>query len=622
MLKIMRSNTKWIMVVVAVCFVAMIIFAWGMDITGDRTGTQAGNIGSINGEDIPYSVYKNVVDMQMQQYGGSNKLEITQQRRIHEESWNTLVQQKVIEQEILSRKISYTDQELVNFMRSNPPQIAFSPELASLFQENGQFSMERYQAFLNPQNLENPQTAQLLQYIEMEAASRLPAMKFQNSLTAAIMVTDSQVRDFWLTDNDKRKADFVFVDNNSIPQDSVAVSTDELTAFFNDNKNDYKKEARRVVASVFIPLAASSADSGEVYDISKLLMEKLASGSSFEELANEYSDDPGNTAQDGSKRGGELGFFGKGRMVPAFDEAVFKLNEGEISRPVTTRFGIHIIRADSLKHSADDPTVVEEVKASHILLRIQPSRDTRDAVEARVTGFRDAVTEGAAFAAQAATNNLNVMMSPPFDKKALTVPGIMGSTTLQVNRAFSGKKGEILQVFFTETGYFIMTLQESLSAGVPDIAEVRGEVERDHLKVVNAKKANEIVTRVYARMNAGKTLEEAVTEDEFKGMQFRTADINRTYYLRGLGTMNAFVAKLFKLSNSGDNTGIFANEDGAGIAVLTEITAIDEAVFEQEKDAIRTRFETEQRNEFVSRYIQGLVDEAKIVDNRHIYITL
>ncbi len=624
MLKTMRTNTKWIMIVVAVCFVGMIIFAWGMDITGSRSGGGAtGIVGSINGDKIPWNTYKNIVDNQLQQYGGGNRLPLAQQRRVYEEAWNSIITQKVVEQEIAKRKITYTDQELVNFMRNNPPQIAYSPNLAPLFQdENGQFSMAKYQAFLNPQNLQNPQSAQLLQYIEMEAAGRLPAMKFQDSLTNAIQISDTQVRDQWLMENEKRNMSYFFINANSVPAETVTVDEAGAKAYFEANKDDFKKEARRTVDYVFVPLQASAADSAEVRDVAKMLMGKIKTGTDFATLANEYSDDPGNTGANGEKKGGDLGLFGKGRMVPAFEEAVFGLKPGEVSEPVETRFGIHIIKCDSLTYKKDAPKEVDQVKASHILLRIEPSRETRDMVEGKVTAFREAVEGGSSFADRAAADGMQILTSVPLEKDIPSIPGIMGSTKINVNRVFAAKKGDLIQVYYTENGYYLMSLGEILHAGIPAFEDVKTDVESQYRKTLQAKEAEKIAARINDRIKAGKTIKEAVDEDEFKKVDLKVADVYKNLFISGLGAKNLFVAKMFQLENPGDSTGIFVDDNGAGIAVLNEIKEIDEAAFETAKENIRTRLLSEKRNQILSSYVQKLIDDADIVDHRHLYVGL
>ena len=71
----------------------------------------------------------------------------------------------------------------------------------------------------------------------------------------------------------------------------------------------------------------------------KELMEKLRNGANFEELAMQFSKCPS-----GKKAGGDLGFFGKGKMIPQFENTAFKLKTGEIAGPVKTQFGYHIIK--------------------------------------------------------------------------------------------------------------------------------------------------------------------------------------------------------------------------------------------------------------------------------------
>jgi parvulin-like peptidyl-prolyl isomerase len=73
-------------------------------------------------------------------------------------------------------------------------------------------------------------------------------------------------------------------------------------------------------------------------DTAKDIKSKLDNGASFEELAKEYSKDPGSKA-----RGGDLGWFGAGQMVKEFEDAAFGLKKGEVSEPVQSDFGWHVI---------------------------------------------------------------------------------------------------------------------------------------------------------------------------------------------------------------------------------------------------------------------------------------
>jgi len=622
MLKTLRTNTKWIMVIVAVCFIGMIIFAWGMDITGRRSGVQAGIVGSINGEDVPKNVYDNYIKNQRQMYAGNSRVTLDQERRIHEETWNTIVSQTVISQDIRKRDIQYTDRELVNFMRTNPPQFVNQEQLAPLFRENNQFSISKYQAFLNPENLKNPQTAQILNYIEMDARNRLPAMKFQESLTSGVKITEAQVRERWLRENEKRNVDWLFVNANTVTAVGTTVDPSEVRAYFESHKNDYTRGKRRILASVFFRLAATAQDSADVIDQAEMLVERTRSGADFAELANEYTDDPGNTDGNGIRQGGNLGFFAKGRMIPAFEEVAFSLKPGEISDPVITRFGCHVIKVDSIRYKQDDPKTIDQVKARHILLNIDPSGNTRESIESAVTSFREAVQEGTDFLIRAQMDSLEVLRTFPFENEAQAVPGLQGSSLLLVHRAYEAKVGEVLPVFVTDAGYYIMRVEDELPDGVPPFEEVQNEVERDFRREIRAAFTEEVVKRIHARMQGGMSLKEAVETDDYKEAQVSSGEVYRSYYVPGLGSMNALMASIFTLDNSGDTTGPVVTEFGTGIAVLNSVIPVQEDLYEEARTQLKRQMESELKNDVISRYVDSLVESADIVDHRHIFLGL
>jgi peptidyl-prolyl cis-trans isomerase C len=95
------------------------------------------------------------------------------------------------------------------------------------------------------------------------------------------------------------------------------------------------------------------------------IFEKIAHGSDFAQLARQHSKDPGSKDQ-----GGELGFFGRGQMVPQFEEAAFKLKPGEVSQPFESQFGWHIVRVDDRRQRPAPPfEAVRDRVVAHMIHR-------------------------------------------------------------------------------------------------------------------------------------------------------------------------------------------------------------------------------------------------------------
>lgn len=141
----------------------------------------------------------------------------------------------------------------------------------------------------------------------------------------------------------------------------------------------------RHVGWIYLPVLPSGPDYDEVLEEMILIRERILSGESFEELAVEISDDGS------AVNGGYLGTFGLGQMTYAFEDAAFSLEVGEISEPVATTYGIHIIRLDN-RH--EDGTI----DASHILRIIPVDQDDIDCtVEQADSIYYDILTSGLSF---------------------------------------------------------------------------------------------------------------------------------------------------------------------------------------------------------------------------------
>ena len=123
--------------------------------------------------------------------------------------------------------------------------------------------------------------------------------------------------------------------------DQIAVTPEQVTAFYQDNPDQFRAgaqvRARHILISV--PEAGTAEARAEARGRAEDVLAQVQAGGDFEALAGEHSDDPGSAVA-----GGDLGYFGQGDMVPTFDEAAFSLAPGETSGLVESQFGFHIIR--------------------------------------------------------------------------------------------------------------------------------------------------------------------------------------------------------------------------------------------------------------------------------------
>jgi len=120
----------------------------------------------------------------------------------------------------------------------------------------------------------------------------------------------------------------------------------EIEKYYNEHKSEFLKPATVKARHILIMVAPDGKpeDITAALDKAKKIKKKLDGGADFAKLAAEYSDDPGS-----KNKGGNLGFFEKKWMVPAFSDTAFALKKGEISEPVKTQFGYHIIKVEDRK---------------------------------------------------------------------------------------------------------------------------------------------------------------------------------------------------------------------------------------------------------------------------------
>jgi len=294
-----------------------------------------------------------------------------QQRRLqqnlaekYDSEFDTVLKQSVLNQMIdrrlldnLAERLSYatTKGELNAIISMN-----------DLFLEDGKFSIDRYKQLLRLNGYTTKQyeeikakelTQNQIKYNLLDSAfvvpsqlERLKSLNDQqrqfnyivlnaNDYTEKVKVEEKSVKDYYSNQKEsffapeQVKIEFVELTIDGVAKD-VEVNDDELFNFYEDEKARFSTEEQRKAQHI---LLEDETTANKVYDL-------ITQGADFAKLAGEYSQDPGS-----KDNGGDLGFFTKGVMMPEFENQVFSMAVDELSAPIKTEFGHHIIKLTAIK---------------------------------------------------------------------------------------------------------------------------------------------------------------------------------------------------------------------------------------------------------------------------------
>jgi peptidyl-prolyl cis-trans isomerase D len=181
----------------------------------------------------------------------------------------------------------------------------------------------------------------------------LPVSKYQDATVAdeaAVKAYYDQHADRFMT-QEQVQVEYVELAASALTSDAVP-SDDALREFYEANKSQYQVPEERRASHILVQVPEGADEAAIKAARAKIdeLYKKIKAGASFEQLAKDNSDDPGS-----AELGGDLGYFGRGTMEPDFEKAVFSLKEGEVSEPVLTSFGYHIIKLTGIRAAKSKP---------------------------------------------------------------------------------------------------------------------------------------------------------------------------------------------------------------------------------------------------------------------------
>lgn len=597
MMQTMRQNMKVILWILVLAFIATIVFSWGMG--GFKGGgPQQGIVAKVNGVEIPVDRLENLIQQRYtyernQQEGDLSEYRIKQ---IRTEVWDELIRDMLIEQEVQKLGIRISDKEIAYLVQNNPPDFIRQNEH---FQTDGSFDPAKYQDFLR-----NPAAARDLMMLEESYRKSLPNQKFINQILAMATVSDQEAWEQYRDENLTGKAEYVLFATADSEVDSSAISEKRIEDYYFAHREDYRiPEKRRILYAVF-PEQPSREDSISILELARELKTRLDKGEDFAELAREYSDDRS------GENGGDLGFFGRGQMVPEFEEAAFSAKTGEIVGPVLSKFGYHLIKVTDRKTENG----AEQVRASHILLKLQPSADTRDQVRAAAEGFADEIKESD-FAEAAGIYNVKVDTSQFFERGS-TIPGI-GRLPAAVDFIFARPVGETGPPYQVRDGQVVFKIFDEQKERIQSLEEVKNSILAKLIEKESLSKAKERCSEFYQRIESPDQFEalanEAGMTPQVTDREFRFDD-----YIRDVGRDPAFTSTALSLEPGGVSRPV-EGDKGYYLIKLLEKSKVDSSAFLLRREEIRNQILVTKQNQLYADWLAKAKEKAKIQDYRYLY---
>jgi len=595
MMKAMRKLTKQILWIVIAAFVGTIIFAWGMEFS---TGKQKkGIIATVNGQDVHLTSFQYLYDQALKEAEKSEG-EVDEQtvNQIREEVWNRMVNEYLLQQETKKRDITVADEELYEYLKRFPPkEIMENPSFQT---KEGKFDYQKYlQALADPR----VPWDQLEPYVR----SNLSLSKLQQSVISLVRVTDEEVRQYYIDDNEKVKVKYLQVPVSQFLQSNLFVSDPEVQAYYQAHKEDFKSDQSANLNYVVFEKKPSDMDEEKTKEKLIDIKKEIEEGGDFAELAKEYSEDKGSAIN-----GGDLGWFGRGKMVEAFENAAFALKPGEMSEPVKTQFGWHLIKVFDTKEDEKG----KEIKASHILLKTQITQETLDQLKLEAEEFADRTKKSDLV--KVAQEEKRPVSSTGWFAKGGYIRGI--GTNAEVEEfAFTSKIGKTSPVIETSKAFYIFQVKERRPAGISPLEEVKGVINQKLSKAKADSLAYVEAQRIFAQIKVGKSLEEAAKDNN--AMYAETEELSRSPSASGIGNVPEFIGTSFSLSPQNPLSPPIKTDQGTFIIEFVSKTRIDDSLFASIKDSLSSVVLQNKQTQVYQDWFAQLRKSAKIEDHRSEY---
>ncbi|MDX8383573.1 MAG: SurA N-terminal domain-containing protein, partial [Ghiorsea sp.] len=604
MLESMRSHAQGWIAKVILGAIILSFALWGV---GDYfTGNQIETVAEIDGQAINNVDFAATYQRQLASYsnmlGDQFSKELADQLGVKNETIQTMINRRLMLVEAESLGLVVPDQALLGTVQSTPQ-----------FQESNGFSAARYQALTRQMGFQSARDyeAYLRQSIIIdtlqksisgnanisanEIKERFKA-KFEQRILAALVVSpddlqadievsDSQARDWYDAHLSQYQSplkvslEVVEINAEMLPTD-LEISDADIQASYQSRLEEYSEAEQRKASHILIRVANDAAA-----DVLAIAQEKiqaakarLDAGEAFADVAKDVSDDV--TASEG----GSLGFFAKGAMVEAFEDAVFnQLKVGEVSDVVQTQFGLHLIALNEIQATKVTPLAdVRDTIKQELLTQTQAEEAYRLSEELdNALGMEDSL-KAAAASVNLSVRNLGTLSA----ERALAEPLLRNSKELN-KKAFSAMPGDAIEIVELEQGHYVaLEVVQRFNPGDLAFEDVVARVYDDVRAAEAGKKAKSIANEILTAAKAGENID-ALAQDFAQPKYISKMVLNSGEGDSATWLSSDVLAAAFRTPNQQWVEAPLMTGQGVAIVFVKEVKDAAEDTFDAEKDNVR-----------------------------------
>ena len=608
----MRSRMQVVMWTILVLFVTSMAIGGlvgGASITDIFSGRQGNEVGSLNGKPILFEDFNQLVSNEINRMDQQSGRLISDEEReyIRAVVWERLIADLIIQEQIVENKIVVGDEEVLFQMKNNPPPFL---QNSDAFQSFGRFDLEKYlDAVLNPGQIDWKPIEDFMQNVY------LPSYKLQQYITNSAAISSIDV----LEDYKKRFLDYkievLHVTEKAIDQDfyngllADRPSDDELSKIYNENISEYDQPELRYLKYVKWPIISNATDSVRVKLEAEDLIFRLNDGEDFALLANTYTQDPSNSADPQNLKGGDLGWFNKGQLLPEFEIASFEAEKGSIVGPILTQYGYHVIKVND-KRTLESS---EQVNASHILLTIQPGRGTENELKDTASIFALEATEYGFFAL-ADSLGLEIQDSNGLRKESIFVDNF-GVGRSAVNFAFNNVEGSTSDAIKNDNFYGVFFLDKVDKETVISFEDAKEDLKNEFLSEFKKNHIKTLAQSIKDNNQGEMNLSEIYQDNE--NLEY-VAETNSALIgsFESIGKSNFIVGALAD-AKEGDILGPLPTLRGQAFLRVIDISDVVMSDFEEKKDSIKFSLLIDRQNAIWGNWLQALRENADLKDYRY-----